>query len=63
VDAYIVATEDGFSPLGMNLRFPDFRYSGKIKWYIKPIVFDGDPNPGENLTWVNHEKHAQLVRW
>ena len=21
VDAYIVATEDGFSPLGMNLRF------------------------------------------
>jgi hypothetical protein len=41
----------------------DERYRGKIKWYLKPLVFGGDPNPGENLTWVTHEQHAQLVIW
>lgn len=41
----------------------DERYQGKIKWYLKPIVFGGDANLGENLIWVDHEQHAQLVKW
>jgi hypothetical protein len=42
---------------------PDARFTGKIKWYVKPIVFGGDPNIGDNLIWVTHEQHAQLVVW
>jgi hypothetical protein len=41
----------------------DSRFTGRIKWYIKPVVFGGDPNPGENVTWVTHEQHAELVAW
>jgi hypothetical protein len=41
----------------------DERLLGKVKWYTKPIVFGGDPIVGENLTWVSHEQHAQLVAW
>jgi hypothetical protein len=41
----------------------DERFLGKIKWYVKPPVFGGDPSQGENLIWVNHEQHAQLVRY
>jgi hypothetical protein len=46
----------GFPPL-------DDRGRGKIKWYIQPIVFGGDPGLGDNLTWVTLEQHAELVRW
>jgi len=42
---------------------PDDRFTGKIKWYIKPIAFGGDPNAGENVTWVTHQQHVDLVRW
>ena len=42
---------------------PDARFRGKIKWYVKPIVFSGDPKIGENVTWVRLDEHAQLVRW
>jgi hypothetical protein len=41
----------------------DIQYAGKIKWYVQPLVFGGDPTIGDNLTWVSHELHAQLVRW
>nr|CAP47819.1 putative integron gene cassette protein [uncultured bacterium] len=37
--------------------------TGRIKWYIKPVVFGGDPGIGDNLTWVSHEQHAELVIW
>jgi hypothetical protein len=47
---------------GLSLH-PDPRFSGRIKWYVKPIVFGGDPSVGENVIWVSHEEHAQLVRW
>jgi hypothetical protein len=41
----------------------DARFAGRIKWYVKPIAFGGDPNPGENVTWVTHEQHGELVVW
>lgn len=41
----------------------DGRYCGKIKWYIKPIVFGGKGEIGDNLTWVSHEQHGKLVLW
>src|SRR5205085_3177788 len=41
----------------------DLRFKGKIKWYLTPLVFGGDPKTGDNLTWVSHEEHAELVRW
>lgn len=41
----------------------DERFREKIKWYITPVVFGGDPQMGDNMTWVSHEQHAQLVRW
>jgi hypothetical protein len=42
---------------------PDARFRGKIKWYLKPIVFGGDPSARENMRWVSLEEHAELVRW
>lgn len=42
---------------------PDERFLGKIKWYVKPIVFGGEPSSEENVIWVNHEQHAQAVKW
>ena len=33
-------------------------FVGKIKWYINPIVFGGDPKAEDNITWVSHEQHA-----
>ena len=42
---------------------PDERYRGKIKWYVKPIVFGGDPSPGDNMTWISHGDHVQAVQY
>ena len=42
---------------------PDDRVRGKIKWYVQPIVFGGDPKLGKNVIWVTHEQHAEIVRW
>jgi hypothetical protein len=41
----------------------DARFTGKIKWYVKPIRFGGDPSAKENLTWLSVEEHAQAVKW
>jgi hypothetical protein len=41
----------------------DDRFAGKIKWYVKPVIFGGDPRNSDNLVWVSHKEHAQLVRW
>lgn len=42
---------------------PDERFMGKIKWYVTPLVFGGDPGESRNITWVTHEQHSQLVMW
>jgi hypothetical protein len=41
---------------------PDPRFTGKIRWYAKPLVFGGEPTP-ENTSWVTYEQHSQLVCW
>ena len=41
----------------------DNRFTGKIKWYVTPIVFGGDPGGGDNQIWVSHDQHQQLVSW
>jgi hypothetical protein len=45
-----------------NQLAPDDR-AGTIKWYVKPIVFGGSPESSENIIWVTHSEHADLVRW
>lgn len=42
---------------------PDDRYTGRIKWHIKPLIFGGDANIGPNMAWVDHPQHQQLVRF
>ena len=41
----------------------DDRFKGRLKWYLKPIAFGGDSAPGENLSWITHDEHAELVWW
>ena len=42
---------------------PDSRFAGKVKWYVKPLAFGGDVRDLSNVHWVDHDQHAQLVRW
>ena len=42
---------------------PDSRFAGRVKWYVKPIAFGGDPSAKENLVWVSHQQHQDLVAW
>lgn len=42
---------------------PDERFTKKIKWYVKPIRFGGDPNANENMAWLSQDEHVQAVRW
>ena len=42
---------------------PDDRFHGKIKWYVHPIVFGGDPSSSENTTWISHSDHVHAVRY
>jgi hypothetical protein len=30
------------------------RFDGKIKWYVKPIAFGGDPKAEDNVQQANH---------
>ncbi len=39
----------------------DSRLSGKVKWYLQPLVFGGHPTDEANISWVTLEQHAQLV--
>ena len=42
---------------------PDARFAKKVKWYLKPVIFGGNPGAKENMTWVSLDQHAGLVRW
>jgi hypothetical protein len=50
-------------PIDVARLAPDARFAGRIKWYTQPMVFGGDPEAEENLTWVDRDQHSQLVRW
>jgi hypothetical protein len=50
-------------PNGAPRLQPDDRFAGRIKWYVKPVAFGGDPEIGGNVVWVSHEEHAGLVQW
>lgn len=41
----------------------DERYRKKIKWYVKPIIFGGDPSANENMAWLSMEQHVEFVKW
>jgi len=41
----------------------DDRFTKKIKWYVKPIKFGGDPNANDNIAWLSQEQHVQAVQW
>jgi hypothetical protein len=41
----------------------DPRFTGKVKWYITPLIFGGNPRENSNITWVSHEQHRQAVAW
>ena len=40
----------------------DPRYEGQIKWYVKPLAFGGDPELEENVYWISHGEHRDLVK-
>jgi hypothetical protein len=42
---------------------PDVRFKNKVKWYVKPVLFGGDPSSKENMAWVSFDQHAELIRW
>lgn len=54
--------EPFFLPEGFELE-PDARFTGKIKWYVQPLIFGGDPEDEANLIWVDSRQHAGLVIW
>jgi hypothetical protein len=41
----------------------DERFTRKIKWYVQPILFGGDPGATENMAWLSQDEHVQLVKW
>jgi hypothetical protein len=63
----VPAVAEHLSPYALPTRgstiSPDDGVRGKIKWYVQPIVFGGDPKLGKNVIWVTHEQHAEIVRW
>jgi hypothetical protein len=42
---------------------PDAQLVGKVKWLMKPLVFGGCPEAEDNVSWVTHQQHGELVRW
>ena len=59
--------ESYLTPLGFtidtNQLQADERYRGKIKWYVKPLVFGGNASAADNMTWISLEQHVELVKW
>jgi|SRR5580765_7784264 len=53
-----------FNFLAGTLRLEaDNRFDKKIKWYVKPIRFGGDPSAKENMAWLSLEQHVEAVKW
>src|SRR5258708_25485780 len=41
----------------------DQRFTDKIRWYVKPLVFGGDPRADSNTTWITVDDHVGVVKW
>jgi hypothetical protein len=41
----------------------DQRFTDKIRWFIKPIAFGGDPNAETNTSWITINQHIEAVKW
>ena len=41
----------------------DNQMRGKIKWYVTPLIFGGDPSSAENISWITLDQHPDAVRW
>ena len=41
----------------------DKRFTGRVRWRVKPLVFGGDPEDEANISEVDFEQHAKLVQW
>ena len=41
----------------------DGRFTGKIRWYITPLIFGGDPQAEQNISWIDLKSHAAAVKW
>jgi hypothetical protein len=50
-------------PANSTLLKPDLRFTGKIKWYTKPLIFGGDASDPTNTLWISQGQHVQLVSW
>ena len=59
VRTYIEPFRFPAEPMRLEL---DERFTNKIKWYVQPIVFGGDPTDESNMLWVSQEWHAQVVK-
>lgn len=42
---------------------PDPGVEGRYRWYVKPLLFGGDPACSSNITWVDQKQHRDLVLW
>ena len=38
-------------------------HTGRIKWYVKPLIFGGDPGDASNIEWVDMQSHQKLVQF
>lgn len=59
-EQYLEPFEFPAAPLQLE---EDPRLTGKIKWYITPLIFGGNPEAKENMAWLTPAKHAEFVRW
>ncbi len=41
----------------------DERFTKRIKWYVKPIRFGGDPSAKGHMAWLSLDEHAEVVKW
>jgi hypothetical protein len=55
-------TPFSFAPASLRLE-SDYKFTGKVKWYVKPIRFGGDPIAKDNMAWLSQDEHVQAVRW
>ena len=41
----------------------DSTLTNRIKWYVQPILFGGDPSAEDNIRWMPMDEHAEIVKW